>query len=168
MKYCRFLTGKATRWGIVEGQKVALILGDNIYEDNFGEAVEEFRKSPRGAKVVIKEVPDPERFGVVEFSEDGKRIINIEEKPASPKTNWIVAGFYMYDERVFDIIRALKPSPRGEYEATDLNNVYVKEGTMTHVRAHGEWIDAGTFDSLLKANNFVAEKMRGADHLRGV
>lgn len=141
-----------------ENGKIALILGDNIFENSFKDAVEEFRNTEKGARIVIKEVRDPERFGVVEFSDDGKYIINIEEKPAEPKTNWIVSGFYMYDEHVFDFIRELKPSGRGEYEITDLNNFYVKQGTMTYVKTDGEWIDAGTFDSLLRANVFVAGK----------
>lgn len=141
-----------------DGKSVAFILGDNIYEDNLKNAVDDFKKQGKGAKLVVKEVPDPERFGVVEF--DRERIVSIVEKPEKPKSSWIVTGFYLYDERVFDFIRTLRPSARGEYEVTDLNNIYLKEGTLTYYKTKGEWIDAGTFDSLLKANNLMAEKIK--------
>lgn len=149
-----------------EGDRVAMILGDNIYEENFAEAVKDFENQKfkigdnyvGGAKIILKRVPDPERFGVVEF--EGDKIKGVVEKPKKPATNWIVSGFYMYDERVFDFIKALKPSKRGEYEITDLSNIYIKEGTMTYKKTHKEWIDAGTFDSLLKANLFIARKMK--------
>ncbi|HID71974.1 MAG TPA: hypothetical protein EYP29_04435, partial [Thermoplasmata archaeon] len=129
-----------------------------IYEDNFARAVQNFERQERGAKIIIKQVPDPERFGVVKFK--GQRISQIIEKPKKPPTNWVVTGFYLYDARVFDIIRKLKPSARGEYEITDVNNFYIKEGTMTYEKVKGQWIDAGTFDSLLKANNFIARKFK--------
>lgn len=148
--------GLAVAEDFADKEKVALILGDNIYEDNFKQAVADFEKQEKGAKIVLKQVPDPERFGVAEIK--GDKILNIEEKPGQPKSNWIVTGLYMYDHRAFEIIRELKPSARGEYEITDLNNFYVKEGTMTFVKAKGQWIDAGTFDSLLAANNFIAKK----------
>ncbi len=135
---------------------IALILGDNIYEENLEKAINDFKKQEKGGKIVIKEVPDPERFGVIEF--EGDKIISITEKPKEPKSNWINTGFYLYDNRVFDIIRTLKPSPRGEYEVVDVSNWYLKEGTLTYYKTTGEWIDAGTFDSLLKANNFIAER----------
>jgi len=138
--------------------KIAFILGDNIYEDNFARAVQDFAKQEKGAKIVIKQVPDPERFGVVKFK--GQKISRIIEKPKKAPSNWIVTGFYLYDNRVFDIIRKLKPSARGEYEITDVNNFYVKEGTMSYQKAKGEWIDCGTFESLLEANNFIAKKIR--------
>lgn len=135
---------------------IALILGDNIFEENLKKAVDDFKAQGKGAKIVVKQVPDPERFGTVEF--DGGKIISIVEKPKHPKSNWIVTGFYMYDARAFDIIKTLKPSARGELEITALNNCYLKEGTLTYYKTKGEWIDAGTFESLLKANMFIAEK----------
>jgi glucose-1-phosphate thymidylyltransferase len=135
---------------------IAMILGDNIYEENLKPAVDAFTKQEKGAKVILKEVLDPQRFGVVEF--DGEKVIDIQEKPQFPKSNWIVSGFYMYDKRCFDFIRSLRPSGRGELEITDLNNCYLREGTLTYYKTTGEWIDAGTFDSLLKANLFIAKK----------
>lgn len=137
---------------------IAVILGDNIYEDNLKEAIDDFKKQGKGAKVALKQVHDPERFGVAELG--GDKIVSIVEKPKKPKSNWIVVGFYLYDNRVFDVIRTLKISERGEYEITDLNNKYLKEGTLTGYKLKGEWIDAGTFDSLLKANKFIAEKAK--------
>jgi glucose-1-phosphate thymidylyltransferase len=137
---------------------IAVILGDNIYEDNLKEAVDDFKKQGKGAKVALKQVHDPERFGVAELG--GDKIVSIVEKPKKPKSNWIVVGFYLYDNRVFDVIRTLKLSDRGEYEITDLNNKYLKEGTLTGYKLKGEWIDAGTFDSLLKANTFIAGKAK--------
>jgi len=137
---------------------IALILGDNIYEENLKKAVDDFEGQKKGAKIILKQVPDPERFGVVEFK--GNKVINIIEKPKKPKTKWIVTGFYLYDNRVFDFIKKLKPSARGEYEITDLNNIYLKEGTLSYYQTKGEWIDAGTFDSLLKANNLIARKSK--------
>lgn len=137
---------------------IAFILGDNIFEENLKKAVDDFKKQKKGAKIVLKQVPDPERFGVPEFKRN--KIINIVEKPKKAKTNWMVTGFYLYDSRVFDFIRTLEPSARGEYEITDLNNCYVKEGTLTYYKTKGEWIDAGTFDSLLRANIFIAKKKR--------
>ena len=142
---------------------IALILGDNIYEENLKQAVDDFKNQKTGAKVILKQVPDPERFGVAEF--DGEKIIQIVEKPTKPKSNWIVTGFYMYDKQVFDIIKSLKPSARGEYEITDVNNWYLEKGLLTYYKTTGEWIDAGTFDSLLKANNFVAQKTKNTNKL---
>ncbi len=142
------------------GESIALVLGDNVYEDDLRNAVEDFLREERGAKIIIKEVPDPHRFGVVAFSKDRKRIVDIEEKPANPKTNFIITGFYVFDNRIFDIIKGLSPSLRGEYEITDALKWYMNEGTLTHHTIIGEWIDAGTFDSLLKANNFIAGKKR--------
>ncbi|MFQ6113432.1 MAG: sugar phosphate nucleotidyltransferase [bacterium] len=140
--------------GFAEGEKIMVILGDNIYEDRFADAVESFRNQDKGAKVFIKEVHDPERFGVPRIDED--RIAEIIEKPKIPPTKYAVTGLYMYDERAFEVIETLKPSSRGEIEVTDLNNFYAKEGTLGYQVLSGEWIDAGTFDSLLQANTFVA------------
>ena len=136
--------------------QIALILGDNIYEENLKKAVDDFKKQKNGAKIILTQVNDSKRFGIAELR--GDKVIDIKEKPKKPKSNWIVTGFYLYDNRVFDFIKNLKPSKRGEYEITDLNKVYLKEKTLTYYKTKGEWIDAGTFDSLLKANNFIAKK----------
>jgi glucose-1-phosphate thymidylyltransferase len=150
--------GLAIAEDFADNCQVALILGDNIFEDSLRKAVDDFKKQSQGAKIVIKQVSDPKRFGVVKFNKKGDKIAKIVEKPKQPPTNWMVTGFYLYDQRVFDIIRKLKPSARGEYEITDLNNFYVREGTMTYQKTRGRWIDAGLFDSLLEANLFIAKK----------
>jgi glucose-1-phosphate thymidylyltransferase len=134
----------------VNGDKCVVILGDNIFEDNINSFVSSFKKQEKGAKVLLKEVPDPERFGVAELK--GDKIISIEEKPKNPKSNYCVTGIYMYDSRVFDIIKKLKPSGRGELEITDVNNAYIKDGTLTYDVLKGSWTDAGTFESLKRAN----------------
>jgi len=135
--------------------KIVVILGDNIVEKSIKKHVDAFRKQPRGARILLKEVQDPERFGVVGFT--GKKITSIEEKPKRPKSKYAVTGIYMYDNRVFDIIKTLKPSRRGELEITDVNNAYLKMGSLEHGVMDGWWTDAGTFDSLLRANNLVAK-----------
>ncbi len=155
--------GLAIAEDFADNGQVALILGDNIFGDSLKKAVDDFKKQSKGAKIIIKQVPDPERFGVVKFNKKDDKIAKIIEKPKNPPTNWMVTGFYLYDNRVFDIIRKLNPSARGEYEITDLNNFYVKEGTMTYQKAKGKWIDAGTFDSLLEANIFVSKGMHFKD-----
>ncbi len=137
-----------------EGESICVILGDNIIEGNIKRAADDFRAQPRGAKILLKEVPDPERFGVATV-EDGK-VRRIVEKPKEPESNLAVVGIYMYDAHVFDIIKTLKPSGRGELEITDVNNSYIREGTMTAGVLEGWWTDAGTFESLLRANNLVA------------
>lgn len=137
-------------------EKVAVILGDNIFEDNIIGAVEKFRRQERGAKIFLKEVKDAQRFGVAEI--EGNKIIGIEEKPAEPKSNLAVTGLYMYDDQVWDIVKTLKPSHRGELEITDVNNFYVQQGTMEYEILNGWWTDAGTFPSWLRANKLVAEK----------
>ncbi len=137
-----------------EGEKICVILGDNIMQNGIGPAVEAFRAQPRGAKILLKEVPDPERFGVAEIA--GGKIVNIVEKPQQPKSNYAVTGIYMYDQTVFEKARELKPSARGELEITDVNNAYIQEGTMTYAFLEGWWTDAGTFESLLRASNLVA------------
>jgi glucose-1-phosphate thymidylyltransferase len=138
-----------------EDQKVCVILGDNIIENNIVAACEIFKKQERGAHLLLKEVPDPERFGVPVM--DAARIMRIEEKPPKPKSRYAVTGIYMYDPTVFDRIRKLKPSGRGEFEITDLNNQYIVEGTLTYSILEGWWTDAGTFDSLRRATNLVVE-----------
>lgn len=139
-----------------ESDRVVVILGDNIIEKDIKKEVEAFAKQKEGARILLKEVPNPERFGVVEF--DGDKIISIEEKPEKPKTNYVVTGIYMYDNKVFDFIKGLKPSERGELEITDVNNMYIKKGQLEYSKLDGWWTDAGTFDSLLRASTLVAEK----------
>lgn len=147
-----------------DGGKIAVILGDNIIEDKIKDFVDKYQqqeftvngKKVGGAKIFLKPVDDPERFGVAEVK-DGK-VVSIEEKPKQPKSNYAVTGIYMYDAQVFDMIRQLNPSERGELEITDVNNFYIKQGTMSYEILKGYWTDAGTFDSLLRATNLVAEK----------
>ena len=138
-----------------EGEKICVVLGDNIIENNIVKAVKDFEKQDKGAKILLKEVPDPERFGVAEIS-DGK-LISIVEKPKVPKSNLAVIGIYLYDGRVFDFIKTIKPSDRGELEITDVNNAYLENGTMTWEMLHGWWTDAGTFESLLRASILVSQ-----------
>lgn len=139
-----------------DNDKIVVILGDNLIEKSIKSYVDEFRKQPRGARILIKEVADPQRFGVVGFS--GKKITSIEEKPKKPKSSYAVTGIYMYDNQVFDIIKTLKPSHRGELEITDVNNAYLKNGELEYSTLDGWWTDAGTFESLLRASNLVAKK----------
>lgn len=139
---------------------IVVILGDNIIEGNIKKAVSSFKKQKKGAKILLKEVEDPERFGVAELK--GDRIINIEEKPKHPKSRYAVTGIYMYDSEVFRIIKGLTPSLRGELEITDVNNTYIQNGTMTFDILEGWWTDAGTFESLFRANSLIAEKIQSA------
>lgn len=136
-------------------ESVCVILGDNIIENNVRLAVERFKKQGNGAKILLKEVQDAERFGVAEVRNN--RVVSIEEKPLNPKSNFAVIGIYLYDATVFQKIRRLKPSGRGELEITDVNNFYLEEGNLTYDILEGWWTDAGTFESLLRANNLVAE-----------
>lgn len=136
------------------GEPVCVVLGDNIIQGNICAAVDAYRQQGSGAKILLKQVPDPERFGVPEL--DGRRVVRIEEKPAQPKSQYAVIGIYMYDARVFEIIKTLKPSGRGELEITDVNNAYIERGEMTWDELQGWWTDAGTFESLLHASNLVA------------
>ena len=138
-----------------DGESICVVLGDNIIENNIRRTVENFRTQKRGAKILLKEVPDADRFGVAEIR--GDRVVGIEEKPSDPKSNYAVIGIYLYDSSVFEKIQRLKPSGRGELETTDVNNFYVTEGTLTCEILDGWWTDAGTFDSLLRANNLVAQ-----------
>jgi glucose-1-phosphate thymidylyltransferase len=137
------------------GERICVILGDNIIEGGIEAARERFERQ-EGAKILLKEVPDPERFGVPVF-EDG-RIVRIEEKPKHSKSRYAVVGIYFYDRTVFDRIRKLKPSGRGEYEITDVNNSYLAEGKLHHELLEGRWTDAGTFESLWQASSLVREK----------
>ena len=139
-----------------EKDRIIVILGDNIIEGDIQHAVRRFEEQPSGSKILLKEVSDPERFGVAEIQ--GDKIISIEEKPKQPKSKYAVTGIYMYDEHVFNIIRTLKPSDRGELEITDVNNSYIERGEMTFELLEGWWTDAGTFDSLYRANCLAALK----------
>jgi len=132
-----------------------MILGDNIFEDNFADDIKNFKG---GAKVFAKHVPDPERFGVVKFNEQMKAE-TIIEKPQTYLSNYAVTGLYVYDHRVVEIAKNLQPSPRGELEITDLNNWYLEKGELEVAMVNGEWLDAGTFDSLLRAQLFAKEKL---------
>jgi len=138
-----------------DGQKICVVLGDNIIERDIRSAADQFRQQPQGAHILLKEVPDAERFGVAQVS-DG-RVVAIEEKPRFPKSNYAVTGIYMYDPSVFEKIKTLVPSNRGELEITDVNNAYIREGNMTFSFLEGWWTDAGTFDSLLRAANLAAQ-----------
>jgi len=138
-----------------DGEPICVVLGDNIIEKNIMKAVKDFEMQKGGAKILLKEVPDPERFGVAEI-ENGK-LVRVVEKPVQPRSNLAVIGIYMYDSRVFDIIKTLKPSNRGELEITDVNNAYIEEGKMTWEMLQGWWTDAGTFESLLRASMLVSQ-----------
>ena len=137
------------------GEKICVVLGDNVIERNIRKAAENFRKQKKGAKILLKEVPDPQRFGVAEMK--GDRVARIEEKPKEPKSRYAVIGIYLFDQEVFNAIKTLKPSDRGELEITDVNNLYIEKGLMTWDILEGWWTDAGTFESLLRANQLVAE-----------
>ena len=147
----------------VEGQRICVVLGDNIIENNIIQAKNAFEKQENGAHIILKEVPDPERFGCPEIF-DG-RILRIEEKPQKPKSRYAVTGVYFYDATVFEKIGRAKPSWRNELEITDVNNMYLEERTLTHSILDGWWTDAGTFESLLRATNMVAES--GANKIPG-
>jgi glucose-1-phosphate thymidylyltransferase len=145
-----------------DGDKICVILGDNIIEGHIRRAAADFYTQRSGAKVLLKEVPDPQRFGVAKFDEKG-HIVAIVEKPADPPSAMAVTGIYMYDADVFSFCRTLVPSKRGELEITDVNNAYLQRGDMTHEILDGWWTDAGTFESLHRASSFVAQG--GANHI---
>ncbi|MEW6362167.1 MAG: sugar phosphate nucleotidyltransferase [Pyrinomonadaceae bacterium] len=144
-----------------DDQPVCVVLGDNIIEKNIRSAADEYRRQGGGAKIMLKRVHDPQRFGVPEL--DGDRVVRIDEKPQDPKSDYAVIGIYFYDNTVFDVIRTLVPSARGELEITDVNNHYIRRGEMSWNELDGWWTDAGTFESLLRASNLVAET--GANRL---
>jgi glucose-1-phosphate thymidylyltransferase len=141
------------------GSKVVVILGDNIIQGSIAPYVQAFAKQAKGARLLLKEVHDPERFGVAEIQ--GHKIISIEEKPKKPKSRYAVTGIYMYDGKVFDIVKTLKPSRRGELEITDVNNAYIKRKELRFDVLEGWWTDAGTFESLYHAGNLVREEILG-------
>ncbi|MCK4351139.1 MAG: NTP transferase domain-containing protein [Candidatus Krumholzibacteria bacterium] len=157
--------GIAEALGLAEyfaaGDRVCVMLGDNIIEKNIIRAVESFMEQQSGAKILLKEVNDPQRFGVPVL--EGDKVVRIEEKPKSPGSSYAVTGIYMYDSRVFEIIKMLKPSDRGELEITDVNNAYIEKGELTWDVLEGWWTDAGTFESLIRATNLVNET--GANNL---
>jgi len=142
------------------GEKICVVLGDNLIEKNIRRAAESFQNQREGAKILLKEVPDPQRFGVPELA--GDRVVRIEEKPKVPKSKYAVIGIYFYDPQVFEFIRTLKPSDRGELEITDVNNWYIERNVMTWDVLEGWWTDAGTLDSLIRASNLVRQS--GANH----
>lgn len=136
------------------GSPVCVLLGDNIFERDLGRQLARFREEPHGARVLLKEVPDPERFGVAEI--DGDRVVRIVEKPTAPTSYYAVVGAYFYDHRVFQIVDGLEPSERGELEITDVNNHYLARGELGYDFVEGWWTDAGTPESLLNVSNRVA------------
>jgi glucose-1-phosphate thymidylyltransferase len=138
------------------GEPVAVILGDNIFQASLKQYADRFKAQKAGARVLLKELRRPERFGVAEVS-DGK-VIGIEEKPKKPKSNYVVTGIYFYDATVFDVIKTLRPSERGELEITDVNNVYITKGRLAYDILDGWWSDAGTFDSLRRVNELVVKE----------
>jgi len=137
----------------VHGDNLTVILGDNIFGDPLVDFVNDYIRQGEGSKIILKEVNDPQRYGVAELI--GDKVISIEEKPDQPKSNWAVTGIYFYDSEVFNIIRTLKPSGRGELEITDVNNHYIQTAKMTFGKFTGWWTDAGTFESLRIADNFA-------------
>ncbi len=154
--------GIAEALGLAEhfagNDKIAVILGDNIIGTNISKVVEDFSKQEQGAKILLKEVEDAKRFGVAEIK--GDNVVSIVEKPSNPVSNLAVTGIYFYDSQVFKMIKDLKPSQRGELEITDVNNMYIEKNQMTYSMLEGWWTDAGTFNSLLRASNLVAENKK--------
>ena len=141
--------------GFASGGKIAVLLGDNIFENAIQHAVRDFEAQQRGARVLLKQVPDPEHYGVAVLDRN-HRIVAIEEKPESPQSDYAVVGAYFYDPSVFDIIRTVEPSARGEYEITDVNNAYIQREELEYTLVHGKWVDAGTtFDSLTEAHQIL-------------
>lgn len=145
----------------VGDEQMVVILGDNVFADDITPYVDNFRNQQTGAKILIQQVPDPTRFGVPELH--GDRIISIEEKPKQPKSNYAVTGIYMFDHHVFEIIKTLKPSARGELEITDVNNAYIKRGELTFDILQGWWTDAGTHASLARANELAKDIVFGEE-----
>lgn len=141
--------------GFAGGSKLCVMLGDNIFEHTIAPYVQAFRRQERGARVLLKEVGDPERYGVAALDE--QHVIEIEEKPSRPKSSYAAVGLYFYDDQVFDIIRGIQPSPRGELEITAVNNAYIARGELEYDICRGRWTDAGTFDSLFEANRIMME-----------
>jgi glucose-1-phosphate thymidylyltransferase len=146
-----------------DGERICVILGDNIIEGNIKKAASEYIKQPSGARIFLKEVEDPKRFGVATI--EGDKVVKIVEKPKQPETNLAVIGIYMYDSAVFELISGLSPSARGELEISDVNNLYIERGDMAYSMLDGWWTDAGTFPTLLRASNLVAETGANRDDI---
>ncbi len=141
--------------GFAAGGRIVVLLGDNIFETSIRQAVKDFQAQQGGARVLLKQVSDPERYGVATLN--GERIVAIEEKPEHPKSDYAVVGAYFYDATVFDVIRTVEPSARGEYEITAVNNVYIQRDELEYSLVHGKWVDAGTFESLTEAHQILLD-----------
>ena len=142
--------------GFAAGGRIVVLLGDNIFESSIQQVVSDFEVQQAGARVLLKKVDDPERYGVATLN--GDQVVRIDEKPKRPESDYAVVGVYFYDSLVFDVIRTIEPSSRGEYEITSVNNVYIERGQLEHSFLQGEWIDAGTFDSLTKAHHILLNR----------
>jgi len=138
---------------------VTMILGDNLFEDNFSDAINSFKS---GGRVFAKQVPDPQRYGIAEF-DDNKKVVSIIEKPEHPKSDYAITGLYIYDNTVINKAKNLEPSPRGEIEITDINNLFLNEGTLDVAFVEGQWLDTGTFEAMYQATNFVRERELNKD-----
>ena len=143
--------------GFAAGDRIVVLLGDNIFEHSIQHAISDFRGQQKGARVLLKQVDDPKRYGVALLNRK-HQIVEIEEKPIQPKSDYAVVGVYFYDASVFDIIRTVEPSARGEYEITSVNNVYIDRGQLEYSLVEGEWVDAGTFDSLAEAHKILLKR----------
>ena len=143
--------------GFAAGDRIVVLLGDNIFEHSMQQAISDFQGQQKGARVLLKQVDDPKRYGVAVLNRK-HQIVEIEEKPIHPKSDYAVVGVYFYDASVFDIIRTIEPSARGEYEITSVNNVYIHQGQLKYSLVEGEWVDAGTFDSLAEAHKILLKR----------
>ncbi len=148
-------SGERLAEGFVGRDRFVVVLGDNVFEYSIAPYVRRFREQTAGARVLLKEVGDPERYGVAALDE--KQVVEIEEKPAQPKSSYAVVGLYMYDAQVWDVIRTVEPSGRGELEITSVNNAYIQRGQLEYDICEGRWTDAGTFDSLTDANQILGD-----------
>jgi len=151
--------------GFINGGRMTVLLADNIFEGSIQHAIDDFDAQEEGARVLLKKVPDPERYGVGVFNTD-RRIVAIEEKPVHPKSDYAVIGVYFYDASVFDIIRSIEPSSRGEYEITCVNNAYIQQDLLEYSIVQGKWIDAGTFEALTEAQQMLSRKKFQQSHCR--
>ena len=145
--------------GFAAGDRIVVLLGDNIFEHSIQQAISDFQGQQTGARVLLKQVDDPKRYGVAVLNRK-HQIVEIEEKPIQPKSDYAVVGVYFYDASVFDIIRTIEPSARGEYEITSVNNVYIDRGQLEYSLVEGEWVDAGTFDSLAEAHKILLKRKK--------
>ena len=145
--------------GFAAGDRIVVLLGDNIFEHSIQQAISDFQGQQKGARVLLKQVDDPKRYGVAVLNRK-HQIVEIEEKPIQPKSDYAVVGVYFYDASVFDIIRTIEPSARGEYEITSVNNVYIDQGQLEYSLVEGEWVDAGTFESLAEAHKILLKRKK--------